>query len=420
MLDAAFTFASHDDWPRVVSSARDALAGDPDEPSAHALLALGLAHLGQSREAVEAGRRAVAGDPEMAFAHYALAWALLEHDDTGRAERAAREALRLQPGADEYGLLANVYSRQLRWRDALDAAESGLAEDPDNECCRNFRALALTSLGRTTDATSAVHQSLAADPDNAYSHANRGWLLLRESSVEDALDSFRTALRLDPGMDWARQGVVAAMKARNPVYRIMLRYALWRSTASTGTMSIVVFFVAFVSNLAYDTYLRNPSYWPLLLPVGTVCGLFVFGSWILDPISNLFLRAHPAGRLALSRAESVAANVVGACLALAAVSAAAFIATGSIPWFVLCTVCLVMLVPIGGVAKADGTRAWTSLASAALVIGAGGVLAVIVSLVAPHRLDELVTVLIVGTVVWGCLANHALTKYQSVSVCRER
>lgn len=243
-LDAAFTFASHDDWPRVVSAARDALASDPDEPSAHALLALGLAHLGQSREAVEAGRRAVARDPEMAFAHYAHAWALLEYDDSIRAERAAREALRLQPGADEYGLLANVYSRQLRWKEALDAAESGLDEDPLNECCRNFRALALTSLGRTGEATSAVHQSLAADPDDAYSHANRGWLLLRVSNTEEALDSFLTALRLDPAMEWARLGVIEAMKARNRVYRLMLRYTLWRGSASTGSVSILIRFAS--------------------------------------------------------------------------------------------------------------------------------------------------------------------------------
>ena len=412
MLDAAFTFASHDDWPRVVSSARKALASDPDDPSAHALLALGLAHMGQPREAVEAGRAAVARDPEMAFAHYAHAWALLEDDDSSRAERAAREALRLQPGADEYGLLANVYSRQLRWKEALDAAERGLDDDPMNECCRNFRALALTSLGQTGEATSAVHQSLATDPDDAYSHANRGWLLLRVSNVEEALDSFRTALRLDPAMEWARLGVIEAMKARNRVYRIMLRYTLWRSSASTGSMTILMFFVAFVSNLAYGMYLENPSNWPLLVPAGAVCGFLIFGSWILDPISNLLLRSNPAGRLALSRAESAAANLVGVCLAIAAVSAAAFIATRSIAWFVLGTVCLVMLVPIGGAAKAHGTRAWKSLAPAALVIGAGGVIAVAVSLVAPNQLAELVTLLILVTIVWGCLANHALTKYQ--------
>ena len=412
MLDAAFSFASHDDWPRVVSSAREALASDPLEPSAHALLALGLAHLDQPGEAVEAGRRAVALDPEMAFAHYAHGHALLEYDDTTGAERAAREALRLQPGADEYGLLAHVYSRQLRWKEALDAADRGLHEDPENECCRNFRALALTSLDRTTEATSAVHQSLAADPDDAYAHANRGWLFLRASNVEEALDGFRTALRLDPGMEWARLGVIEALKARNPVYRLILRYTLWRSSASTGTVSILVGVMAFVSNFAYGSYRRDPSLWPVLVPVGVVCGLFIFGPWFLDPLSNLFLRANPAGRLALTRAESTAATLVSACLTLAAVSGAAFIATGSIAWFVLGTVCLVMLVPIGGAAKAHGTRAWTSLASAALVIGVGGVLAVIVSLVAPDRLGGFVTLLIVATVLWGCLANHALAKYQ--------
>jgi cytochrome c-type biogenesis protein CcmH/NrfG len=100
MLDAAFTFAAQDDWPRVVTSAREALASQPEEASAHARLALGLANLGQAREAVEAGRCAVALDPELPFAHYAHGWALLG-DDTKNAERAAREALRLQPGADD-------------------------------------------------------------------------------------------------------------------------------------------------------------------------------------------------------------------------------------------------------------------------------------------------------------------------------
>jgi tetratricopeptide (TPR) repeat protein len=412
MLDAAFRFASQDDWPRVVSSAREVLASDPLEPAAHALLALGLAHLDQPGEAVGAGRQAVALDPEMAFTHYALGHALLEFDDTIGAERAAREALRLQPGADEYGLLAYVYSRQLRWKEALDAAEGGLEDDPNNECCKNFRALALTSLGRTTEATSAVRASLGADPDDAYAHANRGWLLLRASNVEEALDGFRVALRLDPGMEWARLGVIEALKARNPLYRVILRYTLWRGSAGTGTVSILVAVIAFVSNFAYGSYRRDPSLWPMVVPIGVVCGLFIFGPWFLNPLSNLFLRSNRAARVVLTRAESTAATLVGACLTLAAVSGAAFFATGSIAWFVLGTVCVVMLVPIGGAAKAHGTRAWTSLASAALVIGVGGVLAVIVSLVAPDRLAEVVTLLIVATVLWGCLANHALTKYQ--------
>jgi Flp pilus assembly protein TadD len=411
-LDAAFTFASHDDWPRVVTSARQVLASDPDDPSAHALLALGLSHLDQPREAVEAGRRAVALDPGMAFAHYAHGHALLEEDDTAGAERAAREALRLQPGPDEYGLLAYVHSRQLRWMDALAAAERGLEEDPGNEGCRNFRALALTGLGRTTEAAAAVHESLGADPDNAYQHANRGWLLLHTSNTEGALDSFQTALRLDPAMEWARLGIVEAMKARNPVYRLLLWYALWRQTASKGTEMILIFVLAFVSNYAYGTFQQDPSRWPVVVPLGVMCGIFFFGPWFREPLSNLFLRVNPAGRLALTRVESAAATLVGVCLALAGASALLFAATRWTVSLVFGAVCLMMLVPIGGAAKAHGTRAWRSLSAAAVAIAAGGLFAVIVALIAPHRLREFATLLTFVTVVWGILANHAIAKYQ--------
>ena len=209
-LDAALTLAAHGDWPRVVPAARQVLAGDPDDATAHALLALGLAHLEQGREAVEAGRSAVALAPDLAFAHYAHGWALLEHDDMKAAERAAREALRLEPGADAHALLAQVHIRQRRWQDALDTAERGLNVDPEHQGCGNLRALALTSLGQTDAATSVLHEALATDPDDAYAHANRGWLLLRESRVEDALESFRAALR------WRRLAQLAGAGAAIP------------------------------------------------------------------------------------------------------------------------------------------------------------------------------------------------------------
>jgi hypothetical protein len=81
-------------------------------------------------------------------------------------------------------------------------------------------------------------------------------------------------------------------------------------------------------------------------------------------------------------------------------------------WLVLGAVALLMLVPIGGAAKAHGTRAWTSLAVAAVAVCAGGVLAVAVAVVAPHRVHYFLNLLIPAAIVWGCLANHALTKYR--------
>jgi Tfp pilus assembly protein PilF len=410
-LDAALTFAAHGDWPRVVPAARQVLAGDPDDATAHALLALGLAHLEQGREAVEAGRCAVALAPELAFAHYAHGWALLEHDDMIAAERAAREALRLEPDADAHALLAQVHIRQRRWQDALDTAERGLNVDPEHQGCGNLRALALTSLGQTAAATSALHEALAADPDDAYAHANRGWLLLRQSRVEEALESFRAALRLDPTMDWARLGIIEAMKARKGPYRLILRYSTWAGSLSTRAQWFLIIGLYFGSRVARSLLRENPSLWPVLGPVMALYVLFVFGSWIADPLSNLLLRLNPIGRLALNRFETLASNVVGVCVAMAAIACFAFVATRATPWLVLAAVCALLLIPVGGAAKAHGTRAWRPLAAALLLLGACGAAAVMLSFAGAPIGPTLLVAFLLGTFLYGWVANYFLLNY---------
>jgi tetratricopeptide (TPR) repeat protein len=355
-LEAAFEFASQGDWRRVVPAARQALAGDPEDATAHALLALGLAHLEQGDEAVEAGRRAVALGPDLAFAHYAHGWALLEASDVAGAERAAREALRLDPDADEHALLAQVHIRQRRWRDALDIAERGLSVDPEHAPSANFRALALANLGRADEAVAGVHEVLALDPDDAYAHANRGWLMLRQSRPKDALESFKAALRLDPTMDWARYGVIEAMKAHNSAYRLILRYSLWMSSLTPRAQWMVLLGLFFGARIARAVLRENPSWWPVLGPLIGAYLLFALGSWIADPLSNLFLRLHPDGRLALNRSETMASNIVGACLATALVSGVLFFITQAPPLGILAIDGAVMLIPIGGAVSVMQTK----------------------------------------------------------------
>jgi tetratricopeptide (TPR) repeat protein len=410
-LAAALTFAAHGDWPRVVPAAREALAGDPGDASAHALLALGLAHLARGREAVEAGRSAVALAPELAFAHYAHGWALLENDDLKAAERAAREALRLEPDADEHALLSQVYIRQRRWQEALDTAEAGLNVDPEHQGCANLRALALTSLGQTAAATAVLHEALAADPDDAYAHANRGWVMLRESRVEEALDSFRAALRLDPTMDWARVGIIEAMKARKGPYRLVLRYSMWAGSLSTRAQWFLIVGFYFGSRIVRSVLRENPSLWPILGPLTALYVLFVFGSWIADPISNLLLRLNPIGRLALNRFETAASNVVGVCVAVAAIAGLTFLATRATPWMVLAAVSALLLIPIGGAVKAHGTRAWGPLAGAVLLLGACGAAAVVLSFVGAPIGPTLFVTFLLGSFLYSWVANYLLLKY---------
>ena len=411
-LDAALAFASHGDWPRVIPAAREALAADPDDPIAHALLALGLSHLEQGKGAVEAGQRAVALAPDASFTHYALGWALLERGDASAAERAAREALRLDPDGHGYALLAQVHVRQKRWTDALEAAESGLHLEPEHPGCANLRALALGVLGRSDAASAVMDDVLAMDPDDAYGHANRGWLMLRQSRPQEALESFRSALRLDPTLDWARLGIIEAMKARSLFYRLVLRYQLWAGSLTTRAQWFLILGLFFGGRIVRGILRANPGLWPVLGPLMAIYLALVFGSWVADPLSNLLLRLNPIGRLALNRAETIASSIVGGCLAAAAIGVAAFAITGRGGWLVLTFVGGFLLIPVGGAAKGFGTRAFRPLLIAAALLAACGLGAVALSFTQTSAGGLLFGLFLLGTFVYAWVANFLLIKYQ--------
>src|SRR4026207_1503549 len=324
-LEAALAFASHADWPRVVSAARQALTNEPDDALAHALLALALAHLEQGKDAVDAGRRAVALAPELSFAHYALGWALLERAELNAAERSAQEALRLEPDSHGYAPPA----AHVRRAQAIKRAEQGLQIEPEHPGCANLRALSLGALGRTDVAAALVNDVLALDPDDAFGLTNRGWLMLRQSRPQEALESFREALRLDPTLDWARPGIVEAVKARRALHRFVLRYELWVASLASRAQWFLILGLFFGGRVVRALLRSNPGLWPVLGPLMALYIFVVFGSWIANPLSNLLLRLNPFGRLALNRAETVASNVVGGCLVAAVIGVAAYAMTSN-------------------------------------------------------------------------------------------
>ena len=189
-------------------------------------------------EAIREAQTAVHLVPDLPNGYYVLGHVL---DDVRRfreAEAAAREAIRLNPeDADYYALLASLRFQQGHWADALGYAEQGLAQEPDNLSCGNLRGMALVQLGRRDEAGMAIQGTLAKDPENAVAHANQGWAMLHRGDHAGALTHFKEALRLKPDMEWARQGILEALRARNPVYRILLNYFLWMSRLSSpGTL----------------------------------------------------------------------------------------------------------------------------------------------------------------------------------------
>ncbi|HEX2854433.1 MAG TPA: tetratricopeptide repeat protein [Opitutaceae bacterium] len=290
-----------------------ALAAQPDDTAALALLALSRTDLRKNEEALSAARTAIGLGPDDPYLHYVHAFVLHRLDREDEALAAAQEALRLAPDeADHFSLLASIELARRNWPAALAAAERALALNPEHVNAANLRAMALVRLGRKEEATATVDYALHRAPEDAFSHANQGWNCLHRNDPRRAQDHFREALRLDPTLDYAREGMMEALKARNPVYRGMLAYFLWISGLSErlqwGFIIGIYFGSGFIRNLANDQPQLGWVLWPLL-------GLFyafVYLSWTAMPMFNLLLRFNRFGRHILTRDQRIATNWFGA------------------------------------------------------------------------------------------------------------
>ncbi|QJX47447.1 tetratricopeptide repeat protein [Hymenobacter taeanensis] len=263
------------------------LHDDPNDAHAHALMALALLEQTRAEEALTHAQTSVGLSPEHDFAYYLLSLTHQRLQHPAEAREAIEQALSLDPTDPNYHhTLGILRFTQGQWAAALRAAEMGLAYDPEHVDCLGLRARCLARLGRSDDAASSLSQALHYDPDDAGTHADAGWVALETGKHKEALEHFRNALRLAPTSEYARSGLVEALKARYWLYRAFLRFTVWSENLNGVTRRVL--FVGL-----YILVRFVPLLLPLYLPL-------VFMSWFADPLFNGLLLLNPYGRHALS------------------------------------------------------------------------------------------------------------------------
>ena len=95
-----------------------------------------------------------------------------------------------------------------------------------------LRARALARQGRPEEASTAATAALGYAADSSATQAQAGWVALETNRPKEALHHFREALRLNPDSDFAREGLVEALKARYWVYRTFMRFVYWSGSLS--------------------------------------------------------------------------------------------------------------------------------------------------------------------------------------------
>lgn len=177
----------------------------------------------------------------------------------------------------------------------------------------------------------------------------------------------------------ARNGLLRALKARNLVYRLLLRYFLWGSRLGPRAHWVV-----FTGALIWVNALRNwTSYNPetraVLLPITLAYLLFVLTVFVGEPLSNVVLSSSRYGRLVLTRRERTASAWLVGVLLAAAVPLAGGLVMASDPLFFGGAAVLVLMFPVMATVMAapGGRRILLAVATGALclVTSAGFVLA---------------------------------------------
>lgn len=400
----------HSRYKSAEEELRQGIAMSPENPWAHSLLALSLSKQGKQQPALQEARLAVSLAPNFSFSYFMMAMVLNQIDRIDEAKFSIEKAIQIDPeDADYYALLSQIYLQKSDWEYALKAAEEGLRINPEDIECTNLRAIALVQLGRREEAGQTIDHALAREPDNAMTHANQGWTLLHRGKHEKAMEHFREALRLDPMSDWAKGGIVEALKAQNPIYRIMLKYFLWMSRLSTKAQWMVIIgaylFYRFINGLASST----PGLRLILVPLMILYLLFVSLTWIAQPLFNLLLRLNRFGRLALSREQLIASNWVGACILVGLMMLVASILFSNGALIIGAMKSVAMILPISGLFQAPSGKSRAILTTYTIllgVVGMGGLVLSLTGLPSPGTLDIL---FLWGWVLYSWIANIVIT-----------
>ena len=353
----------------AVDELRRQLTLDPHEPVAHALLALCLLDLDQPAEAQQEAELAIHIYPEYDLAFYALALAQHQQHRPKEAMAAINQALALDPAdADYYHLLGSLRLESNQWQAALQATRTGLTFDAEHAGLHSLQARALARQGRSAEAAQAASEALGYGAESSSVQAQAGWVALETNRHKEALGHFREALRLDPTSEFAREGLVEALKAHYWVYRMFMRFVYWSGTLGDGVRRGL-----FLGARIVVRFVRP------LLPVYLV---FVFMSWFSDVIFESLLRFNPYGRLALSPQQTKHSNLFLELLAVALAAVGLRLAVPQLPATdTLAMVALGLLFPLTGTWRLPvGTPTWQRSRWAGFALASVGLLSVALKL----------------------------------------
>jgi tetratricopeptide (TPR) repeat protein len=162
------------------------------------------ANSGNHDVAIQKFNEAIGVMPACGVCYKNLGFAYTQKKEYDQAEAAYKKAIEIQPDADAYNGLANVYNAQKKFELAAEASSKAAQATPagagggGNADALYAQGVNLYNANKPGEAKAAFQSAVKANPSLSEAHYMLGLVLVGEGDTKGALAAFETYLKLDP------------------------------------------------------------------------------------------------------------------------------------------------------------------------------------------------------------------------------
>jgi len=230
--------------------------------------------------------------------------------------------------------------------------------------------------------------------------------------ADEANRYFREALKLDPNFTYAQSGMLEALKANNIFYRLFLQYSFWMGNLTSKYQwgVIIGFFIGF--RLLRALAAGNENLRPYLTPIIILLALIMFSTWIITPVSNLFLRLNKYGKHLLGKQEKMSANFVGISFLIFISGLLAYMLLGDEKYLPVAVFGFAMMLPCSSMfSPSKNKHALVIYTIAMALVGLGSIF---ITFQSGEIFNVLSTIFVLGFVAFQWVANYMVIRDTNV------